>query len=417
MPTLTIDIPMAHAGQQKVLSEAARFNVLECGRRFGKTTLGINLVVEPAVERGLPTAWFAPTYHAMTEVWRDIVRIVKPITKEMSKQEKRVELITGGLIDFWSLDDADAGRGRKYARVVIDEASVVRELQEAWEQSIRPTLTDLKGDAWFLGTPKGRNYFHRLFVKGEQGGAWRSWRLPTTTNPYISKSEVEEARLELPEAVFNQEYMGIPADDGGNPFGVKAIHDCIMPDLAPGPAVWYGLDLAETHDWTVIIGLNEDGKVCELHRWHGDWEGQHGRIVSVLGESMCCGDATGVGAAVIARLQRNGCPGIEGVVFTSATKQDMMGGLAYVIQNRLTGFPDGTIVRELETYEYEYRPSGVRYTAPQGLHDDCVCALALAVKCMNEKRAVPRIRSLEANRMARIADDESAWGDEMEIGR
>lgn len=91
-------------------------------------------------------------------------------------------------------------------------------------------------------------------------------------------------------------------------------------------------------------------------------------------------DSTGVGNPIVEQLQST-CPMVEGYPFTSQSKQQLMEGLAWAIQNKATTYPAGEIVNELESFQYEYRPSGVRYTAPEGLHDDCVCALALAVMC------------------------------------
>ena len=144
MTVVEIDLvrPTLHAAQQQVMDEARRFNVLQCGRRFGKTTLGVDLVIDPALD-AKPTAWFAPTYKLLAEAWREIVRATKDITDRCNNQDHRLELITGGSIDGWSLDNADAGRGYKYARAVIDEAGTVKDLQEAWEQAIRPTLVAL----------------------------------------------------------------------------------------------------------------------------------------------------------------------------------------------------------------------------------------------------------------------------------
>ena len=164
--------------------------MLMCGRRFGKTTLGIDRVVD-AVVRGLPVAWFAPTYKLLLEVWRELEIIFSPVTVSANVQERQLRLVGGGVIDFWSLEHVDAGRGRKYGRVVVDEAGVVRDLETAWQQAIRPTLTDLRGDAWFLGTPKGRRHFFTLYQRGQSGDAeWASWRFPTGFNPYIDPAEV-----------------------------------------------------------------------------------------------------------------------------------------------------------------------------------------------------------------------------------
>lgn len=184
------------------------------GRRYGKTTLGIDLAVEPAL-RGYPVGWFNPTYKLLSEAWRDLKRTLEPVTRSRSETEHRIELITGGVVEAWTLEDASAGRGRKYKRAVFDEAAMARNLEEAWEQAVRPTLTDLQGDAWFLSTPKGFNYFHTLFERGQDPAKpdYASWQMPSSTNPYLPASELEMARLELPERVFRQEYEASFVDD------------------------------------------------------------------------------------------------------------------------------------------------------------------------------------------------------------
>ena len=122
--------------------------------------------------------------------------------------QKRIEFATGAAFDAWTLEDEDAGRGRRYALVIVDEAAMARNLRTVWEQAIRPTLTDLAGGAWFFSTPKGRNYFHELYTRGGSPAwpGWRSHHAPTLANPYISPDEVAEARRGLPERIFAQEY-------------------------------------------------------------------------------------------------------------------------------------------------------------------------------------------------------------------
>ncbi|MEM6286631.1 MAG: terminase family protein [Bacteroidota bacterium] len=187
--------------------------MLACGRRFGKTTLGLDLAVGPALGTGdgagLPVAWFAPTYPMMLEVWRDAARLLRPIATKVNAQERRIELVTGGVVEFWSLTNPDDSRGRKYARAVLDEAAMVRDLLDAWNAAIRPTLVDYEGDAYFLSTPKGRTDFHTLFLRGQDPEAdeWQSWQMPTATNPHVPPAEVEAMRRELPPRVFSQEVL------------------------------------------------------------------------------------------------------------------------------------------------------------------------------------------------------------------
>ena len=116
--------------------------MLACGRRWGKTTFGEDRLIGPALD-GSPVAYFAPTYGMVTEVWREYTRILRPVTARTNASEHRLELITGGVLDMWSLDSPDAARGRKYARVVIDEAAMIPDLLNTFHLVIRPTLEKL----------------------------------------------------------------------------------------------------------------------------------------------------------------------------------------------------------------------------------------------------------------------------------
>ncbi|HYC50679.1 MAG TPA: terminase family protein, partial [Gemmatimonadaceae bacterium] len=323
--------------------------------------------------------------------WREAVAATRDIAEKVDKQERRIELITGGVIEFWSLDTADPGRSRKYARIVIDEAGIVRDLQAAWQEAIRPTLTDYRGDAWFLGTPKGRNFFHQLFVRGQEpNGEWKSWRFSTLDNPHMSEEEIESARADLPEAAFRQEYLGEPADDGGNPFGEGAIRQCAGAMSSAQPVVW-GWDLAKSQDYTVGVAIDASANVCRLERWQKPWQDTIKDILRLTGRVPALVDSTGVGDPVLEQLQRAQRGVFEGFKFTAPSKQQLMEGVAVHLQQQRGTIPkDSVLQRELETFEYEYTRTGVRYTAPKGLHDDAVCAFALAVFKYAHRRAPSR---------------------------
>src|SRR6185369_3241140 len=112
-------------------------------------------------------------------------------------------------------------RGRKYARVVIDEAAhVTCDLAKVWETVIRPTLTDYKGDAFFISTPNGYNFFRVLYERGDDPNYadWKSWQLPTTDNPYIDPNEVALAKEEMDDQSFRQEYLAEFLRDEGKVF-------------------------------------------------------------------------------------------------------------------------------------------------------------------------------------------------------
>lgn len=366
-----------HTNQIKVLSEAKRFNVVNCGRRWGKTVIATNLICETAIE-GLPSGYFAPTYKLLEATFKEAYQCLEPLIKR-KHDNQFIELSTGGMIEFWSLDNPNAGRSRKYKRTVVDEAAFVKELWEAWTKSIRPTLTDLRGDAWFMSTPRGKNDFYKLYVRGTNGTeGWQSWKMPTITNPHIDPEELEDARRDLPEAAYLQEYMAEFSENAANPFGVDFIKKAVRP-ISNNPTQFYGIDLAKSYDWTVVIGLDMSGQVTEFHRWQSDWGQTKRRIIDIVKGKPAFIDSTGVGDPIAEEVIRS-CPRVERYHFTSTSKQQIMEGLSLSLQKECL-FITNEMVDELESFEFVYSKSGVKYSAPEGMHDDIVCALALANHC------------------------------------
>lgn len=370
---ITLNEP--HEGQQLVLDQAQRFNVLCCGRRWGKSALAVNLLSEPAIE-GYPVGYFTPTYKLLDGTYKECVNALEPIIRRKNEHQF-IELITGGRIEFWTLENELAGRSRKYKRVIIDEAAFVKSLWKMWTESIRATLTDMEGDAWMLSTPRGKNDFFKFFTKGRdaQDSRWMSWQKSTYTNPYIKHSEIDDAKADLPELAFNQEYLAEFSENLANPFGLEFIRQCTYP-ISPKPAVCFGIDLAKSFDYTVIIGLDANAQVCYIDRFQADWHTTKIKIKDLPRRPIAI-DATGVGDPVAEELINGGLD-IEPFKFSATSKQQLMKGLVLSIQQRKITFPAGVIVDELEQFEYEFTANGVRYSAPSGFHDDAVMALALA---------------------------------------
>ncbi len=368
-----------HPGQMQIVDHPARFKVVMCGRRFGKTQLGVRRACDVALA-GHPVGWFAPTYKYVLEVWRELLQRLKPVISRSNDQERRIELVTGGVIEMWTMDTPDPGLGRKYKLAVIDEAGIVPELLDLWQRAIRPTLVDLSGHGLFLGTPRGRRHgFVVLFNRGNDPNEpdWASFRAKTLDNPYIPVEEVDAARRELPPEVFAQEFEGVPTDDGANPFGLDAIHRAVRP-LSPNPVVVYGVDLARSLDFTVVVGLDAYRHIAFLDRWQAPWAATKAKVRDIVGQTPIVADATGVGDAIVADLQTMGVD-VTPHVFTQPSKLRLMQRLVAAFQGDELGIPEGWLVGELEAFEFMYTATGVRYEAPSGFHDDGVMALGLAL--------------------------------------
>ena len=384
MQTVGLKLHNPHPAQKQVLDCDSRFIVMMAGRRFGKSLISQTISIETAVNKKR-VAYITPTYQLGKIFFKEIVDLLPLEIYSKNESDLVITFITGGSIRFFTGERLDNLRGLKFHLAVIDEASFIPNLEDGWLNSIRPTLTDYKGKAIFLSTPKGKNYFFSLFSKAEP--YWQSFKFTTYDNPYIDPQEIDDARRQLPEVVFEQEYMANPAENAANPFGSQYIRNCIHP-VTTMPVVAYGIDLAKSVDWTVIVGLDEDGNVAYFDRFQMDW---HNTKQTILRLPKCpiLVDSTGVGDPILEDLQREGVM-IQGLKFTSSSKQQLMEGLQAAIHQGKIGYPEGIISQELEVFEYMYTATGVKYSAPSGFHDDSVVALALAWQNFSLKRGTGR---------------------------
>ena len=386
--TLRLRLPRLHPAQQQVKDEAARFNIVDAGRRWGKNILLRDRLIEPALY-GHPVAWLAPTYKGLLDDWRELKALLAPVTKEKWEQEHRINLITGGTLDMWSLDKPEAVRGHRYKRVAVNEAAQVEGLQEAWERDLRATLTDFEGDAWFGSTPRGRNYFWQLWARGQAGGEWKSWQFPTAANPHIKASEIEAARNELPDLAFRQEYLAEFLEGEGSVFrNVRA--NLIAPETTPeehaGHQLVAGLDWGRMVDATCIsvgcatchqevfidryvntaFAFQRDRIKSTVERWHAD----------ILAES------NSIGQPNIEALRDAGVT-VDGFETTASSKPQLIQRLVLAFEKQeWQWLPHEVAALELEAYEMRTNPNTGRatYTAPDGMHDDTVIARALMVR-------------------------------------
>lgn len=379
---MRIELPTPHINQQQILNAERRFVVVMCGRRFGKSELSQILIIKEALNGG-QVAYITPTYK-LAQVFFE--RLTKVLPFKNNIQKLKIYCPNEGSIEFFTGERLDNLRGRKFHLVIIDEAAFISDLEEGWNNSIRPTLTDYEGRAVFLSTPRGKNFFYSLFMKQGEND-WQSFKFSTYDNPHINPREIDEARIQLPEVVFNQEYLADPAENSANPFGNAFIKRCVKP-ISAQPIVCYGIDLAKSVDFTVIVGLDNAGNVAYFDRFQLDWHNTK-ETIKRLPPAPIIVDSTGVGDPILEDLMREGV-NIEGLKFTSQSKQQLMEGLASAIQQGRIGYPEGIIVDELDVFEYQFTSHGVRYSAPSGFHDDCVMALALAWQNHNIKRGSGR---------------------------
>ncbi len=376
------DRPWMPDYQTRIIDSPSRFTVTEASTKSGKTASHIIWEFEQALklEANQRVWWVAPVYQqAEIAFSRMKAQVSDPSFFKVNETKLRLTLPTGSIIEFRSADKPDNLYGDDVYAAVFDEFTRAKE--DAWT-ALRTTLTATNGKCKFIGNIRGKkNWGYKLGVKARSGEPGYEYFKITAMDAVkagiISQSEVDQARRDLPEHAFKQLYLAEALDDGANPFGSSHIAACVEPMSHEYP-VCFGIDLAKSVDYTVVTGLDASGRICYFDRWQSDWQQTRRRIIEIVGSTPGLVDSTGVGDPIAEDLQRE-CPSLERFHFTSRSKQQIMEGLAKAVQTQEVSILDGIMRDEMESFEFEYSASGVRYTAPDGMHDDTVCSLALAV--------------------------------------
>ncbi|MBI1276862.1 MAG: hypothetical protein GC179_01910 [Anaerolineaceae bacterium] len=395
---IEIQLAALHEGQQAIVDSAARFKVLACGRRFGKTLVALDMLTNRLLD-GQNVAYFAPTYRMGAEVWRELKQNLHPLIRTMNEHEWRMELYTGGVLECWSLANqaAETVRGRKYHFVVMDEAALF-DSAEVWHGAIRPLLTDYEGGALFASTPRGRNWFWHLYLQGMSAGfpEWESWSLPTAANPHIKTTEIEAARSGMPERFYKQEYEAVFLDDGGVVFrNVERV--CVGENAIEPPSrqerqeeeiqryegCYFGVDWGKDNDYTCVSVMTRDGRQIHLERFNQiGWAVQRGRLAALYEQfkpRIILAEENSIGSVNIEALQAEGLP-VTGFTTTSKSKTPLIDGLALAMEREeVVLLNDPVLKHELTAYEMKRTSTGWSYSAPSGSHDDTVIATALSL--------------------------------------
>lgn len=410
----TISLPYPHAGQRAVMREMRRFNWLSAGRRWRKTTLGVSVAITGIPELGMRGAldgasliWGAPTYDQVRIAW-DEMRHGVGSAADFAQVRMTAEFPTGGRVVFRSLDDPDNARGHTADGVLIDEAGDVKEA--AWYEVLRPVLIDTDGWALVKGTPKGRNWFWREWMKAHDRDDSAAWQVPTKgcrieggrlvrephplENPDIPWGEIVHLFNTLPIRVFQQEILAQFLEGEGAVFRNIAAN-MTAPQTTPqehsGHKIVAGVDWARLADFTAVsVGCATCKAEVARDRFNQiEYAFQRDRIAALCDKwriATLLIELNSIGAPNLEMLQREGLP-VQGFQTTPQTKLPLIQNLALSLEKEEFAFqPDNVWTGELEAYEQKINPytSRTSYSAPEGMHDDTVIARALMLRALHQ---------------------------------
>lgn len=203
-----------HKAQQSIAASRARFKVLRCGRRFGKTTYAIEEMVAACLFAPGPVAYFATTRdQARDIVWDELVGKVSNSTNFVSTNESRLEVVlkrpdgSTNKIRLFGWENIETARGKHYSLVVLDELDSMRAFDKHWREILRPTLVDFEGSALFMGTPKGYKSLYKLEMLARTNEDYEAFHFTSYDNPHLKKSELDGMKSEMTASQYSQEML------------------------------------------------------------------------------------------------------------------------------------------------------------------------------------------------------------------
>jgi hypothetical protein len=397
-----------HKWQRAFHESKARFRVLACGRRWGKSKCGAAEMVRRIVEAGKDSVAFvvAPTYTSTSlgRCWREFLRycpkeLIQDYPKGIHRTpgDRHIDLLDGRVVYFKSADRPETLAGEGLCAVWLDEPAQMHE--DVWERVLPPALIDRNGLAWFTGTPDGMNWYYRLFCEGQDplNQEVQSWNRSSYDNAienggFLPKANIDAMAERLPWQARQQEIMGIFLRDSCCVF--RGVDECVSGGLQdPRQQTMYvaGLDLAKHADFTVLIIMDDSGHVVAFDRFGGiEWPLQRKRVIPLVNRynARLLIDSTGIGDPLYDEFRRKDAASgleltanVEGYKLKSnAAKAELIENLSMMIEQRQVTYPAiPELLTELKMYGWKKSKGGTMiYDAPSGYNDDCVIALALA---------------------------------------
>jgi len=395
--------------------------------------MGLNKLIQACCSvKNTTFGYVAPTYtQAKSIAVVDPMMLKRYLPKEVCKKpfnesELRQEFITGSVLEIKGADKPDSLRGVGWKGVVLEEWAMMRHGRTIWEEILEPILRENKGWAMFVFPPKGKNFAYEYFerAKTDTSGDWGWSYLKASQSGIIPTDELLKAKESMPERLFMQEFECDFLEGASSVF-----HDvdyCVSGKLEPpipGRKYVMGVDLGRTNDFTVltVMDIGTSKVVAHKRMTETSWSVQKEQIVLLAkryNNAQILIDATGFSAGSVIAEDLKNEPIVKDLEmcalsvipfkFNNQNKKAMVEKLIVSIEQRLISFPlIEELVSELKAFTYEVTQYGnTRYTAPEGLHDDCVTSLGLAVWGLGSYVYAPLARPKKKTKPERVV----AWG-------
>lgn len=389
---------------QGILSTKVKHHVLVSSRQCGKTLMSMVLLLKWAIEE--PNSYcllVSPIFAQSKKTFRDLARAAghdNPLVSSCNSADLIMTFKNGSTIRMVSAETDQNLRGLTLTHLVIDEAAYIKE--SLWTEVLKPAFMIRGKKALFVSTPRGKNWFAKIFDWGQDPTfpEWESYRITTAENPYIDPAEIEQARRTLPKNTFLAEYMGVFLDSAGSVFNGYG-RCCTLESLGlpqSGKKYYAGLDLALANDYTVLTVFDQDGNMVDYHRENKtSWE----EIIDKVGEKIklwnceTLVELNSIGSVVYEILRKRHGSKVKSI-HTGTNKNDLIESLKHSLASGKLQLPVESLWPELHIelsiFTYKMLPSGkLSYSAPGGYHDDIVMSIAFANKQLVDKANKPLV--------------------------
>lgn len=393
-------------GQREWILSQAPIKVASCGRRWGKSeSTAIDCALFSLERPGSIQIVMAPTSDQTRIIMEEVSRRLHGCPGlsgciiERKTPHHTIRFRDGGkdrqptTITARTLGLTGSGlRGHKCHRAIIDEAAFVP--AGIIERVVFPMLADYDGQLVMVSTPNGRDLFWRIWQEGQdwEQSRVRSFRFPSSSNPYISQAFLENERISRPERIWRAEYEAAFIEDGGQVF--RRVREAVRADdpvRGIGHSYVAGVDWGRTNDFTVVTVMDAlTHEVMAIDRFNQvDYSLQLARLQGVFNQwqmTTIVAEANSMGQPLVEQLMRLGLP-VQPFTTSNASKAQVIESLALELEQGLVVLPNyEPLLLELEAFGMERLPSGlIRYSAPDGIHDDCVMSLALALYACGQR--------------------------------
>jgi phage terminase large subunit-like protein len=368
--------------------EQYKYYILNIGRQFGKSMLGINQLLYWAInDKGCNIAWVTPIYKQGKKVFDEIEKATsKSGLFEFNRSDLTIQGF-GSKINFFSGERPDNIRGNTFDYLIIDEYAFTR--SELWDEVLSATVLVKGKKVIFISTPNGKNHFYKMSLMANYDNRYKYFKYTSYDNPMINHLDLDERKQNLPKHIFEQEYLAEFLDNGSGLF--TNVNECIK--LANTSTKFYGgLDIGRADDYTVLSIVNENNEMVYCERWRQDeWTNIIDKVANKINEynATTYVEVNNQGDVFFEMLKKKVGNKIFPFVTTSKSKPIMIEDLAVLFEQKNISILDiNWLVDELNafTYIYNSQTRNVQYTAPVGVHDDSVISLSLAVQSCKHLR-------------------------------